>query len=203
MKKSDPTGFYDRGYIPHVQATGLIQLVTFRLADSMPNHVLKTWEEELAHLPDEARNAERRRRMENYLDQGAGECWLRRSDIAQTVVDTVRHFDGERYRLHEWVVMPNHVHVLVEFSQGFTMSTVVESWKKFSARKVNAVLGREGAFWFREYHDRFIRDEEHLYRAADYVRNNPVKAGLCSSAADWPFGSAAIRGLLAAWKERG
>ena len=85
--------------------------------------------------------------------------------------------------------MPNHVHVLVKQLKGFPLGEVVKSWKVFTARKANAILGRTGQFWMREYHDRRIRDEEHMNRAFAYIRNNPVKAGPCERPEDWPWSS--------------
>ena len=87
--------------------------------------------------------------------------------------------------------MPNHVHVLVEQRKGFPLAEIVKSWKAYTARWANEILGHSGPFWMRDYHDRRIRDQRHMNRAVAYVRNNPVKAGLCERAEDWPWSSAA------------
>ena len=115
---------------------------------------------------------------------------MRRPEIAALVRDALSRFDGERYRLLEWCVMPNHVHVLIRQEPGFPLAEIVRSWKVFTAREANAILRRTGRFWMREYHDRCIRDENHLAVAVAYIRNNPVKAGLCERAEDWPWSSA-------------
>ena len=104
-------------------------------------------------------------------------------------------FDGERYRLHAWTIMPNHVHVLLSILPGMPLGTIVGSWKRFTAREGNIVLGRVGEFWQADYWDRFIRNEEHFNNAVAYIRENPVKAGLCGRAADWAFGSARLWNL--------
>jgi len=83
--------------------------------------------------------------------------------------------------------MPNHVHVLIETFDGHPIRNIVHSWKSFTAKEANKLLGRTGAFWMEDYHDRFIRNEEHFQRALAYIRNNPVKAGLVQSADQWPF----------------
>ena len=116
--------------------------------------------------------------------------WLRDERIAESIEKTLLHFDGVRYRLLVWVIMPNHVHALLETLPGFPLGGVVHSWKSFSAKQVNKLLGRTGPFWMQDYFDRYIRDEEHLAAAREYIEQNPVKAGLVRSAGDWQWGSA-------------
>jgi REP element-mobilizing transposase RayT len=87
--------------------------------------------------------------------------------------------------------MPNHVHVLTAFRQGFRLADVVRDWKCFSAHRINRILGRRGPVWQRDYFDRFIRDEAHFERVRFYIENNPVSAGLIEDAASWPYGSLA------------
>jgi REP element-mobilizing transposase RayT len=102
-------------------------------------------------------------------------------------------FDAKRYRLHAWVVMPNHIHVLFTPIISWSLSDIVGSWKSFTAKEANKLLHRSGQFWQKEYFDRFIRTAEHFGYALDYIENNPVKAGLCLSPANWPLGSARYR----------
>ena len=141
-------------------------------------------------FPRRAQTIEKRKRMAAYLDAGHGSCWLRRSEIAGIVEEALQFFDGERYRLIAWVIMPNHVHVIIEMKPGHSLGGILHSWKSFSARQANKQLGRSGAFWHREYYDRFIRDAAHLRSAVRYVEFNPVNAGMCRSPEEWPFGSA-------------
>ena len=187
-------GWYSRNYLPHFDRPGLVQGITFRLADSMPAEVLAGWRTELAHLPEGEQKAEFQRRIADYLDAGHGECLLRDPRIAQITEDALLHFDDERYRLLAWAVMPNHVHALAEMHATHTLAEVVHSWKSFTAHEANKLLGREGEFWQREYHDRYIRDGEHLQFARNYIERNPVKAGLCAKPEDWRWSSA--------WEER-
>jgi REP element-mobilizing transposase RayT len=176
-------GWHSRGYLPHFDSAETIQFVTFRLADSLPRAIAKA----VAQLPDSLAEADRR------LDGGLGSCWLRQPSIAQVVEEAVLHFDGQRYRLLAWCIMPNHVHVVVEPIQGGRIGSIVHSWKSFSAKQANHVLGRSGPFWHRDYFDRFIRDEGHLARTIEYVENNPVKAGLVTTTAEWPWSSGRLR----------
>jgi putative transposase len=112
--------------------------------------------------------------------------------LPATIVEALKHFDGERYRLLAWCIMPNHVHVVIDILD-HSLSAIVRSWKSFSARQANVVLGRSGAFWHADYFDRYMRDEEHLTATMDYVEQNPVKAGLVGEARDWRWSSAAMR----------
>ena len=108
-------------------------------------------------------------------------------------LDALKHFDGERYHLHAWCVMPNHVHVLVTPLGRHTLSSIVHSWKSHTANRANKRLGRRGAVWMPEYFDRAVRDERHFIAAVEYIENNPVQAGLCEQATDWEWSSAGDR----------
>ena len=186
--------WHSRGYLPHLDQPELIQFVTFRLSDSVPAEVVAAWKAKLAltgrEPADDPRCAELRERIERYSDQGHGACWLRDERIAESIEKTLLHFDGVRYRLLAWVIMPNHVHALLETLPGFPLGGVVHSWKSFSAKQANRLLGRTGPFWMQDYFDRYIRDEEHFAAAREYIEQNPVKAGLVRSADDWQWGSA-------------
>jgi len=185
---------YSRSYLPHFDAAYIAQGLTFRLADSVPRSVIQRWREEIdlseVLETDEARYEELQRRIVHYEDAGFGECHLRCPEIATLVCQALLRFHRQRYRLREWCVMPNHVHVVVNLFKGFPPGDVVKSWKTFTAREANLLLGRTGRFWAREYHDRRIRNSEHLKRATAYIRNNPVKAGLRERPEDWPWSSA-------------
>lgn len=137
--------------------------------------------------------AELRERISRYEDAGHGDCYLRDERIAELVQNALFHFDSERYRLLTWCIMPNHVHVLIETMQGWPLGDVVHSWKSFTAKEANKVLGRSGEFWMKNYFDRFIRDESHFAAVKEYIENNPVKAGLCSSPEEWRFSASGSR----------
>lgn len=88
------------------------------------------------------------------------------------------HFNGERHEHFAWVIMPNHVHTLTMLHPDHLLERVVASWKRHSAREINLALGTSGQVWQHEYFDRMIRDAGHFQRVADYIRRNPMKAGL-------------------------
>ena len=179
-----------RGYLPHTEAVEKPQMITYRLHDSLPSQVLAQYEDELKHLKSGQRERERRQLIEEYLDQGAGSCVLNNEAIAQTVQQNLLHFDGIRYKLHAWVIMPNHVHVLVTPVEVVLLSNIIHSWKSYTAKKANEILGCRAEFWQREYFDRSIRNQSHFCDVVSYIHNNPVKSGLCKSPSDWLFSSA-------------
>jgi REP element-mobilizing transposase RayT len=178
--------WHSRGRTPHWEAGDVPQSVIFRLADSLPKAVLES------KMADET-SALRRGRFESLLDAGHGEGVLARSEVGAIVEGALLHFDGARYALHAWCVMPNHVHVLFTPASTVALSSIVHSWKSFTAKAINVALGRQGRLWCEEYFDRAIRDGEHFERARSYIEENPVKAGLCTTPADWPSSSARMR----------
>jgi len=187
--------WHSRGYLPHLDDITKTQSITFRLSDSLPQTKLAQLRQELAHLPAEEQSLERRKRIDHWLDAGMGSCVLRHPAVARIMQETLLRFDGERYRLLAWCIMPNHVHALIE--PQVELGKIVQSWKSYTARWVmqrRAELGlgapREKPIWMREYWDRFIRDQKHLQAVTDYIHQNPVKAHLCPTPATWPWSSA-------------
>jgi len=190
-----------RGYLPHRDRGGLRQMVTFRLADSLPQAKLRQLEQELQVLPDTERDRARRTQIEQWLDAGMGSCALRHPEAARFVQSALRHFDDDRYALLAWCIMPNHVHVLIGTWEPWPLAGILHSWKSFTAKwllkhntSLRLGLSDPKRVWAREYWDRYIRNERHLMNAVAYIEENPVKAGLCLRAEDWEFGSAPGRG---------
>lgn len=179
-------------YLPHWSREDAVYAVTFRLADSLPLEVVAAWREERRELDRRALQAgrgpsaeEARRldelgseRIEAFLDSARGACWLRNDAVAQIVRDALFHFAGERYELHAWCVMPNHVHLVIEPTGSWSLAEILHSVKSFTAKRANAALGRDGEFWQAEYYDHLVRDEADYGRAVEYVLGNPAKAGL-------------------------
>lgn len=185
--------WHSRGYFPHLDGAGLTQHVSFHLSDSLPESVLTRWREELRTRPKKEADLETRIRIQNFLDSGYGSCFLKDERFAEIVENTLLYFDGQRYSLHSWCVMPNHAHTLFTPALDFKMSEIVHSWKSFSAHECNKLLGRSGRFWAREPYDRYIRSKRHFHNAISYIEGNPVKAGLCETSEDWRWSSARRR----------
>jgi REP element-mobilizing transposase RayT len=141
-------------------------------------------------------------RIDRYLDQGYGNSFLRDPRIAKLVQDSMLKYDGVRYHLFAWCVMPNHEHSLMQRFDNSELETIMQAHKSYTAHEANKLLNRKGQFCVAEYFDREIRSEEHFYNALRYIENNPVKARLCAKPSDWPYSSARFRergGKAGAW----
>ena len=189
-----------RKALPHWELEGGCYAVTFRLGDSLPKRVLESLIQEREALANALRMKgvltaveqqslahAMKKKVESWLDAGRGACHLRRPEIAAVVAHALGAFHGERYRLVAWCVMPNHVHVVVQPFEGFTLEKVMHSWKSYTAHTCNKILGRAGAFWQRESYDHLLRNAQDLQHAVEYALTNPENAGLKA----WPW-----RGLM-------
>ena len=189
----NPEEWYMEKNLPHRNSKHLTQSITFRMADSMPQSVLRNIEEELKTLPDTKRESGRRKELDKWLDKGLGCCALGKPEMAQVMWDALQHHNGDRYNLIAWSIMPNHVHVLIETEQ--ELSKIVQSWKSYTGRWAMAnnqkyCLGIEPhakRFWRGEYWDRFIRDEAHFNNVVKYILENPSKAKLIKDSVAYKF----------------
>jgi len=191
------SGFYEPhqakevhvGYLPHWQQEDKWYFLTWRLADSIPREKLKS------HLAQQAlwlsqhpkpwdAKTERMfyerfpQQIEKWIDQGGGECWLADAVHAQIIASALDYFDHVRYRIACYVIMPNHVHLLLRIINKHTLEDVNHSIKRYTATKINQRLGRTGQFWHHESWDRLVRSEKHFFKIVSYIENNPVKARL-------------------------
>jgi REP element-mobilizing transposase RayT len=180
--------WHERGYLPHRDEPGLIQFVTFRLADSFPTALRSEWE----HLFKIEDDREKRTELEAYLDKGRGRNWLGNRDVAEVVEENFLQFRGDRYEMRAWVVMPNHVHVLFRVGS-VSMSETVGAWKKHTGRLANRLLGKRGQFWAEDYFDVFMRDAEHERATVHYIEANPARAKLVLDPKEWEWSSARWR----------
>jgi len=180
---TDEVRVRSRGRLPHWERDEATYFVTFRLFDSLPAVALE-------RIKQTKPGGDYAERLDAYLDRGSGASFLKDPRVAKLVVDALRHFDGARYHLHAWCVMPNHVHVIFSVLPARTpalrLSSIIQSWKSFTAKEANRLLARTGSFWQREYYDHLVRDDEDFVRCIEYTIHNPVKAGLCQRWEDWP-----------------
>ncbi len=185
-----PVHVYVR-HLPHWRQDGATYFVTYRLEDSLPQakltelrHLRAEWErrhppprtdEQLQELARETMQ-----RAEQWLDQGMGRCVLREKLPADLMEEAMHRFDGERYELDCYVVMPNHVHLVLrpDAPADFPLEKILQSWKAYTSRRINAHVGSTGTLWQQESFDRIIRDEEHLWNTIQYIGRNPQLAGL-------------------------
>ena len=171
--------------LPHWNQGDCVQFVTFRLADSLPQTKLDEYgskkEQWLAEHP-KPWNADTKKEYEEkignvvdkWIDAGYGECILKDERVRNVVANAILHFNGERYDIHAFVIMPNHVHVLLSTRGDNLVQDIVGSWKKFSAHEINKMLNRQGAVWERESFDHMVRDADSYQAKLSYIVNNPA-----------------------------
>ena len=175
--------------LPHWQQGNVFVFVTWRLGDSLPQAKLIQWKEEKQiwlkrhPRPWNAKMAIRfhkrfSRRIEDWLDQGIGSCALQDPALASVVAESLHYFDGKRYELTSFVVMPNHVHVLFRPLGSHRIRKIVKTWKGFTAWEINRRTGNSGPLWQEDYWDRLIRTPLHFSKCVEYIRENPLRAGL-------------------------
>jgi putative transposase len=187
--------------LPHWAQAGTVTFITWRTRDSMPAPVVEKWHqerdewlrqhsidpsieswkaklEELSSEDIEEFHETFTTRWHDELDHCHGACVLRRPALSRIVRDSLLYFDGDRYDMHGFVVMPNHVHVLVAFENEDAMLPQCESWKHFMASRLNAVLENKGRFWQEDAFDHLVRHGAQYLRLQRYLAENPVKARL-------------------------
>ncbi len=187
-----PSTTITRRNLPHWTKEGAIYWVTFRLADSLPQDKLRAWIEERdiwrkAH-PEPWTDAEWTeyddrfgKCLDEWLDAGYGSRALARSDVREVVRDCLMKFDDQRVRVHAAVIMPTHVHALLEPLETNTLSQLLKGIKGASARRANKLLGVSGTFWMDESYDHIVRSEKQYRHFLRYVEENPRKANLGDS----------------------
>jgi putative transposase len=207
LREDLPLTVYGR-HLPHWRQDGATYFVTFRLADSLPKSKLCELEaikrefasthkvrradcrsvqqdrrSPLPHGPNENWETYARSlavKIETWLDEGMGACWLARPELAKVVVDALHYFDNDQYELDCYVVMPNHIHCLLRplRPEDLPLEKVLQGRKLRMSLQINGILERSGQLWEEESFDRIVRDEEHLYRCIQYIGRNPAKARL-------------------------
>jgi len=184
-----------RRRLPHWQQDGCTYFVTFRLHDSIPKGKLNEWNEErfrwlrshqldtsltLDQILQQLNPKQKKIYYETYwkgyhdsLDACHGSCVLQDPNNSEILADALLFFDGDRYALGDFVVMPNHVHLLVTPSPNESLKQILHSWKRHSARAINQRIHREGQLWQHESYDHIVRNAEQLKRIQKYIANNP------------------------------
>jgi type I restriction enzyme R subunit len=194
------------GDLPHWRQEGRTYFVTFRLADSLPQEKLQQWQTErdrwMQNHPEPRDQALRReyyelfpQRLQQWLDAGTGSCLLASPEVKKLVEDALRHFDGQRYTLHEFVVAPNHVHAILSPSGAHTLSEILHSWKSFTAhdilklpksdkesgtesgRAVPALIPDSHTIWQKESFDHIVRTPASMEKFRHYIRNHAGAQG--------------------------
>jgi putative transposase len=184
----------------HWSQAGAVVFVTFRTHDSIPREVIERWDREkrewlrlrgkdsgqhwsviIPTLPEPDRADFQQafdRCRHGFLDSCHGCCLLKRPDLAQIVADSLLHFDGQRYRMGDFVVMPNHVHLLAVFPTAHAMTAQCASWLHYTAFRINHAIGEKGELSQEEPFDHLVRSPEQYEHLRRYIADNPHKAGL-------------------------
>jgi REP element-mobilizing transposase RayT len=186
-----------RRNLPHWEQEGTTYFITFRLSDSLPAEKLDEWKtvraawlknHSLPYSKEEWQEYNKlfSQRINDWLDLGHGSCLLRKERVSQIVSDALRYFDGKKYSLGEWVIMPNHVHFIITPYPTFELSDILRSIKSYTSHQINKLLGHSGKIWQEESFDHIIRNERQKNRIEQYIIDNPKTAGLttgfkCSS----------------------
>jgi REP element-mobilizing transposase RayT len=197
-------GFHARGALPHLKKLGASYFVTFREAGSLPGDILARFRAERIAILEKALAAKRpltwreqlelrqwfSERVDKLLDAGHGSCRLADPRSAEVISKALLHFDGSRYHLHAWVVMPNHVHVVVQPVDSHSLSEILHSWKSYTSHAIRRMHPAQGgALWQKESYDHLIRDDEELWVCREYTVLNPVAARLCSTPEEYRWSS--------------
>ncbi len=178
-----------RRILPHWTQEGCTYFVTFHLADALPQEKLTAWRQEretwLRRHPHPWSIADHRtyqllftERIDRWLDAGEGSAILAQPPITALVESALRYFDGVRYTLDWFSIMPTHGHVLLLPYPAFPLRKILHSLKSFTAHRMNDILGLEGQRWFEESFDHAVRSWEQLNYYRRYIQDNPQRAHL-------------------------
>lgn len=184
LDKDQPIDIHDSRDLPHWDQRMKFQFVTFRLADSLP----KSKVEELKLIKDKFEQVNPKPwteqiRLQYYkligpienrlLDNGFGSCILKIKNVRSVLSSSIMYFDNVKYEVIAFVIMPNHVHILLRLLESHTISECMHSIKSYSAKMINRLLNDTGSIWMKEYFDRMIRGEDHLRHCINYIIENP------------------------------
>lgn len=172
------------GLLPHWNQRGKMQFVTFRLIDSLPQTKLRELLDMKQHflannpLPwskeVEIKYWKLISPFESKLpDNGYGNCILKAPSVRKIVADSLRYWDGRKYDLVAFVIMPNHIHLLILLHEEYTIESIIHSIKSFTSNEINIMTTHSGPIWMKEYFDRIIRSGLHLKSCINYILENP------------------------------
>jgi len=186
---------------PRWSPEGSVVFVTLRTADSISEQVIRSWERDKeswlarrghtgAHwstLVPSLPKAEQQlflrvfnRSREDYLDTGEGQCWLNDAVVARIVHDAILEFDGQHYRVGNFVIMPNHLHLLVAFPNQSAIRPQLDAWRDTTAERARERNGNTGELWHPEPFYHVLRTVQQFEWLSRFIAENPRKAGLRS-----------------------
>ncbi len=176
---------YMGSHLPHWHQYRAMQFVTFRLCDSLPQTVLQQLEDfktnfSLSHpKPWDTKTYNEYYDnigpyQERMLNSGMGSCLLRNPVARKYLSEALFYGDGTRYNLIAFVIMPNHVHLLMEDLMDEDVNDIMKSIQRFTATKINRLFGRKGRLWMDDDFDRIVRSLPHYHHCLSYIVSNPT-----------------------------
>ena len=201
-------GTYKRRDIPHWDYSDAVQHISFRISDSLPQAKLELFKKQVEEYPPLKRNYYLHREIEDWINRGIGSCILKIPELAQCVIEALYLLNDLHYHLFHWVIMPNHIHVLIQEFPNKPMCEIVQSWKHHTSVRFDEILNNlkssnrfhfgyieniintfKGNYWIIDYWDVMIRNNRHFRIESNYIANNPVKAGLVEKPEDYRWSS--------------
>ena len=197
----EKTGFYKSGTLPHYDIKYKFQFITLREYGSIPQSILKTIEDKtikfnedflkynsFTHYERQIRIQHLRLKLfEKYQDCGYGRCLFKKKEIANIIKEALLFYNDKNYEIISWVIMPNHIHLLVYLYPNYELAKFIHYVKSITTNKIKKYIDISEKIWSNDYFDRYIRNHFHYCKTVNYIRMNPVKAGLCKDYQDWKF----------------
>jgi type I restriction enzyme R subunit len=206
-------GVFRRRHLPHWDLPGAIYFVTACLQGSVSDEegaelarLRRRWMDERGRGGGRRGEEARQRYIEGFKtidghwDRAPRVRLLERPDLAREVRKSLYHFSGLRYFVLEYVLMPSHLHWVFQPTPEYEATfpddertpreAILQSLKSYTGRRCNELLERSGQFWQQESYDHWARDDRELYWICEYVRENPVRAGLAATPEEYEFSSA-------------
>ena len=209
-KENQHKGVYRPHYLPHWDYPDVRQFITYRLWDSLPKSQWRIISEQVAKVPEERRRTYMGHLMEEWLKTGSGCGILTAPDVYPIILDDWFQHNKTAYEILEWVIMPNHVHLLIKQYSGYALKDIINNWKSYTSHKIKETASYRRAIannpefvdsvWFPNYFDRMIRGSNHNRKTRQYILDNPIgltwRHKTVEKSEDWPLSSATEQ-----WKE--
>jgi len=196
LERPPETIAFYRKRLPHWSVREGVYFVTIRQKDSIPTDAamkIRAKTLELENYHEDERILMRKKIlicMEKWLDRPSKEGILIKDRAPEIIKEAVQfRVDNGIWRMIEYVIMPNHLHLFFNINKG-SLKSIISGFKRKTSREIGKATGVPGeVFWHREWFDHWSRSAEQDEKIKKYIRDNPVKAGLVKNSCDWPFGS--------------
>ncbi|NOX16682.1 MAG: hypothetical protein GXO87_00155 [Chlorobi bacterium] len=183
---------FHRRNLPHIYKPFSSYFITFRLKGSLPLQKLYELKQKYDRLEPKTKE-EKYENLRNFfveydelLHKNKNLIFLKEKQIAEIVKSCIHYYDGKKYNLFCFTIMPNHVHQIFHLpNDKDCISDIMKGIKGYSAYQINKVFNKKGGVWQEESYDHIVRDEDELFALIEYTLMNPVKAGLVENWKDW------------------